>query len=53
MIQGGTASNVVPENVAAHFNIRLTETYEDQEKFIQEVIKKVESYDGKITKTMT
>lgn len=48
MISWGTATNVIPEKVQAHFNMRLTETYKDQEKFIEAFKMILAKYDAKI-----
>lgn len=52
MISWGTASNVIPEKVQAHFNIRLTETYSDTEDFLRKLEDIILKYDGNITSIM-
>lgn len=52
MISWGTATNVIPESVKAHFNIRLTETYSDTEEFLRKLEDIMYKYDGTITNIM-
>ncbi|MCH8518833.1 M20/M25/M40 family metallo-hydrolase [Candidatus Gracilibacteria bacterium] len=49
MISGGVATNVIPDSVNAHFNIRLTETYEDTEQFLKSLESIITKYSGTIT----
>ncbi len=49
MITWGTATNVIPEKVQAHFNIRVTETYQDIEKFLTEFSGILKIYNATIT----
>jgi len=44
MIDGGTATNVIPGNCRAHFNIRVTETFQDMKALKQQIENLVETY---------
>ena len=48
-ISWGTATNVIPDSVNAHFNIRITETYKDVQKLMTDISNIVQSYDAEIS----
>ena len=49
MISWGTATNVIPEKVQAHFNLRLTEKYIIFADFLYELERIVKAHDGVIS----
>ena len=51
MISWGTATNVIPEKVHAHFNIRVTETYQDIDILLTKLWDIIHNYDWSITQT--
>ncbi len=48
MLEWGTATNVIPENCKAHFNIRVTETFSDMWVLKIKIMKKLEEYWAKL-----
>ena len=52
MISWGIATNTIPDNVYAHFNIRITETYKDTDKFLQDIKDIVTQYDWTVDSVM-
>ena len=50
MIKGWIATNVIPETVRAHFNIRITEEFTDVEKFKHDIWNLIAKYNWEIKK---